>query len=101
MITPRLVTWVEERHDFVHQGIMGFGGAALELVATPAREAEVVKRSCSALRLGDNVVNRHRLFSVGFCSQMTNQPISGQIDLFEEEKAPKCVSNCPSEARSG
>lgn len=45
---------------------MGTGGAAFELVAEAAGEAEVFKDGLTAPGLGSNVVHRHRLAGVGF-----------------------------------
>ena len=58
--------WVKEGYNLACQRITGCGDAAFEFVATPTGKAEVVKRSWAALRLWNDVVNRHGLPGVRF-----------------------------------
>ena len=66
VFTPHLGAWVKEGYNLACQRITGCGDAAFEFVATPTGKAEVVKRSWAALRLWNDVVNRHGLPGVRF-----------------------------------
>ena len=57
---------MEEKYNLARHGVVGSSGAAFEFIATPAGKAEVVKRGRTALRLWNDVVNRHRLPGVRF-----------------------------------
>ena len=57
---------MKKKYNLACQRVTACGGAALEFVATPAGKAEVVKRGRAALRLWNDVVNRHGLPGVRF-----------------------------------
>ena len=101
VLAPRLVAWVKEGDDLARQGVTGCGCATLELVATPAGKAEIVKCGWTALCLRDDVVNRHRLPRVCFCGvTIRASPIIGgekalsQVDgeLMSAHAAPRSAS---------
>ena len=66
MIRPYLLPRMKQGHRLSSQRILSAAGATLELVAATASKAEVFKGGRTALGLGMNVVDGHRLTGVCF-----------------------------------
>lgn len=85
MVSPSVTSRMEQGPPLGSYGINGFRLAALELVASPARETKVLEGRVAPLSSRDNVIDGHRLPGIGLgCVAVSASAIISVMQPFAQ-----------------